>query len=97
MWKIVAAQATTMKNAITSVTTQPRITSSAAQRVVRFRNALLHHGRLQIELHPRRDGGADQSHDHDQVVRIGVELRNDGVVQRELPIRLAPETPRPDT
>ena len=53
-----------MKNAITSVTMQPKITSTAAEAVVAFRDALLDDGRLQVELHPWRDGGADQADDH---------------------------------
>jgi len=43
--------------------------------------------RLQVKLHPRRDGGADQSHNHQEVLRIAVELRNQCIVQREFPIR----------
>ncbi len=59
----------------------------AAESVVALRNALLDDRRLQVELHPGRDGGADQADDHDQIAGVGIELRDDRVRERQFPVR----------
>jgi hypothetical protein len=64
------AQATMMKKAITEVMMQPTITSMRDFGVLLRRDALLHHGRLQVELHPGRDGGAHHADQHVDVARI---------------------------
>ncbi len=67
---MVAAQATTMKKAMMSVTMQPMITSQRASGYSPGGDALFDHRGLQVELHPGRDGGADQAHDHGDVAGI---------------------------
>ena len=66
----VAAQATMMNQATTSVKRQPRITSQREAPVLPRRDALFDDRRLQVELHPRRDRRADQADHHVQVAVV---------------------------
>ena len=66
----VAAQATMMNHATTSVKMQPRMTSHRDARYCCGRDALFDDRRLQVELHPRRDRRADERDDHVEVAVV---------------------------
>ena len=59
-----------MNQATTSVKRQPRITSQRDARYCRARDAFLDDRRLQVELHPRRDGRADQADHHVEIAVV---------------------------
>ena len=85
--QIAPAQATMMKNATTDVMMQPTITSMRDCDVLLGGNAFLHYRRLQIELHPRRDGGAHHADQHIDIAGIEHQHRLDAVDGRLLPVR----------
>src|SRR5579884_3629287 len=54
-------------------------------------DAFFDHGGLKIKLHPRRNGRADEADDRCEIGRIGAECWYDGLLQRQIPIRLRQE------
>jgi hypothetical protein len=59
-----------MKNAITEVITQPTMTSMRDSAYSLAVIPFLHHCRLQVELHPGRDGGSHHADQHVDVAGL---------------------------